>query len=211
MLQACSRLFMLDDPAPIRISSSSDIDAEWRKWRDGEVTKRMGFAVIQYLAYSATFWDFESSTLFMELNKTTFPCSDELFNTQTAHEWHSQFAPHDGPPATPNVGATVQAIFDSTRHGSAWQALPTSFSQAIALGTCSLIVRYTNKIAKLEARCFGTDVVLPDQRTAHSARMDAMYEFFEKRILEPIANGNLWRDGTEINRESARCPLEDHT
>lgn len=55
------------------------IEERWKRWRDREEIKRLGFTTLVFDSMSTALWNHECSALYMDAAKTTLPCHDALW------------------------------------------------------------------------------------------------------------------------------------
>ncbi|GAA5941542.1 uncharacterized protein JCM15063_001616 [Sporobolomyces koalae] len=111
----------------LNVSSSSEeesaeaglsIEEKWRKWRDREEVRRLGFGAIMVDCMGTALWNTENAALFADAADTPLPCSDSLWNAPTALLWQQSYRPATSPPVSPSTALAIQRVCSNTSSDS---------------------------------------------------------------------------------------------
>ncbi|GAA5959485.1 hypothetical protein JCM3765_002342 [Sporobolomyces pararoseus] len=94
--------------------SGLSIEEKWRKWRDREEIRRLGFGAIMVDCMGTALWNTENAALFADGADTPLPCSDALWNASTALLWQAAYRPATSPPVSPTTSSAIQHVCSSS-------------------------------------------------------------------------------------------------
>ncbi|GAA5899585.1 hypothetical protein JCM5296_006951 [Sporobolomyces johnsonii] len=86
------------------------LDERWRRWRDREEIRRLGFGAIMVDCMGTALWNTENSSLFADAAATPLPCADALWDAPTSVAWHSHFRHAPLPPSSPTTSAAIHLV-----------------------------------------------------------------------------------------------------
>ncbi|GAA5843159.1 hypothetical protein JCM9279_001879 [Rhodotorula babjevae] len=90
------------------------VDERWKRWRDREEVKRLGFGAVVFDCGGTALWNMDSSSLYLDAASTPLPCHDTLWDAPSATAWSSLF-PHSAlPPAQPTLSHAVHLACSSS-------------------------------------------------------------------------------------------------
>ncbi|KAK4056994.1 hypothetical protein OIO90_001894 [Microbotryomycetes sp. JL221] len=165
------------------------LEERWKRWRDREEIKRLGFATLVFDSMSTTLWNHESSSLYLDAAKTSLPCHDTLWEAPTAVAWQALFRGSLLPVRGLETLTAVRLATDRSTHGA--EALVStardSFAMLVVLGTLHSLGWTKNHEINM------TSLFLPAAATQTSHQLlgpqdvalETGYEFFQDRVLLP--------------------------
>ncbi|KAK4052462.1 hypothetical protein OIV83_002264 [Microbotryomycetes sp. JL201] len=162
------------------------LEERWKRWRDREEIKRLGFATLVFDSMATMLWNHESSSLYLDAAKTPLPCHDRLWDAPTAVAWQALFRGSLLPGRGLETLAAVRLACDQSTH-SAEALIATArddFAMLVVLGTLHALGWTSSHEQNMTA------LFLPGsaQRLAPSTSDSAIetgYDFFQDRVILP--------------------------
>ncbi|GAA5867809.1 hypothetical protein JCM3774_005860 [Rhodotorula dairenensis] len=112
------------------------LDERWKRWRDREEIRRLGFGAVVFDCTGTALWNMDSSSLYLDAAHTALPCHDTLWDAPTAQAWSAQFRPSVLPPKSPTLAHVVRmACSDALLSSTAAAELMSVSRDAFALST----------------------------------------------------------------------------
>ncbi|GJN92389.1 hypothetical protein Rhopal_005419-T1 [Rhodotorula paludigena] len=188
------------------------LDERWKRWRDREEIRRLGFAAVFFDCVGTALWNMDSSSLYLDAANTPLPCHDALWDAPTASAWASLFRHSALPAAQPTLSHAVHlACSFQSLSSSASSTLNALSRDAFALSTVLIVLHalgwervhargvektfLTPGAAELAASGKGKKEdglgAQPDEGVARDevdpaqAALEAGLDFFQDRILLP--------------------------
>ncbi|GAA5825298.1 hypothetical protein JCM3770_000903 [Rhodotorula araucariae] len=181
------------------------VDERWKRWRDREEVKRLGFGAVVFDCGGTALWNMDSSSLYLDAANTPLPCHDSLWDAPSATAWSSLFRHTALPPAQPSLSHAVHLAcsFPSLSAGAS-SALNGISRDAFALSTV-LSVLHSLGWERVHARAVERTFLTPgesdgsgakkddgederkaaDEVDAAQAALEAGVDYFQDRILLP--------------------------
>ena len=94
------------------------LEDRWRRWRDRETLKRLGFAALMLDGMGSTLWNLETSFLFDDAAFSRMPCLNALWEATTPDAWQSLFRGSTQPTPSLTTLEVVHLLTDRTHHNS---------------------------------------------------------------------------------------------
>ncbi|GAA6060251.1 hypothetical protein JCM10212_003491 [Sporobolomyces blumeae] len=88
------------------------VDDKWRRWRDREEIRRLGFGAIMVDCMGTALWNTENAALFADAADTPLPCSAALWDASTALLWQAETT-QTASTASPTTSAAIQHVCSS--------------------------------------------------------------------------------------------------
>ncbi|TKA52102.1 hypothetical protein B0A53_04762 [Rhodotorula sp. CCFEE 5036] len=112
------------------------LDDRWKRWRDREEIRRLGFGAVVFDCTGTALWNMDSSSLYLDAAHTALPCHDTLWDAPTAQAWSAQFRTSVLPPKSPTLSHIVRmACSDAPLSATAAADLMSVSRDAFALST----------------------------------------------------------------------------
>ncbi|KAL8284215.1 hypothetical protein RQP46_004964 [Phenoliferia psychrophenolica] len=169
------------------VESAFALEERWRRWRDREEIKRLGFAAIMLGGMGCVMWDFDAAFLYVDAARTSLPCADALWEAPSAVAWQALFRGLVLPARGIDTLTAINQVSDRSLHNS--EGLIAASRDSFAMGVV-LTVLHVLGASKLR-ETHSTSLFLPAAvqfEKAFSpvqAALDAGLEFFEKRVVLP--------------------------
>ncbi|BGO93657.1 hypothetical protein NBRC10512_002907 [Rhodotorula toruloides] len=184
------------------------LDERWRRWRDREEIRRLGFGAVTFDCSGTALWNMDTASLYLDAANTPLPCHDALWDAPSSAAWSSLFRHSILPPASPTLSHAVHlACSFASLSGSALTTLSSISRDAFALSTV-LSVLHSLGWERVHARAVEKTFLTPgsgadaggkagdglkkedgeeriDEVDAAQAALEAGIEFFQDRILLP--------------------------
>ncbi|BGP57136.1 hypothetical protein JCM8202v2_004776 [Rhodotorula sphaerocarpa] len=180
------------------------LDDRWKRWRDREEIRRLGFGAVVFDCTGTALWNMDSSSLYLDAAGTALPCHDTLWDAPTAQQWAALFRTSVLPLKSPTLSHIVRmacspASLSSTSitelmsvardafalsavlsvlHSLAWDRVHARAVEAAFLVTSGEVVGL--KQADVEPLVAGAE-----QSDLARAAIERGLEFFQDRILLP--------------------------
>lgn len=61
------------------LEKTFSLEERWKRWRDREEIKRLGFGALMFDLMGVCMWDRETSSLYVDAARTSLPCHDALW------------------------------------------------------------------------------------------------------------------------------------
>ncbi|GAA6004022.1 hypothetical protein JCM10207_006519 [Rhodosporidiobolus poonsookiae] len=94
------------------------LDERWKRWRNREEIRRLGFGALVFDCAGTALWNIESLTLYLDAANTPLPCHDALWDAPTSTAWASLFRHSVLPSASPTLSQAVHLVCASSSSGS---------------------------------------------------------------------------------------------
>ncbi|BGP50450.1 hypothetical protein JCM10450v2_006369 [Rhodotorula kratochvilovae] len=181
------------------------VDERWKRWRDREEVKRLGFGAVVFDCGGTALWNMDSSSLYLDAANTPLPCHDSLWDAPSATAWSSLFRHTALPAAQPTLSHAVHLAcsFPSLSAGAS-STLNGLSRDAFALWTV-LSVLHSLGWERGHARAVERTFLTPgsdgeglgekdagederknaDEVDAAQAALEAGVDYFQDRILLP--------------------------
>ncbi|BGP26569.1 hypothetical protein JCM10295v2_005522 [Rhodotorula toruloides] len=184
------------------------LDERWRRWRDREEIRRLGFGAVTFDCSGTMLWNMDTASLYLDAANTPLPCHDALWDAPSSSAWSSLFRHSILPPASPTLSHAVHlACSFASLSGAASTTLSSISRDAFALSTV-LSVLHSLGWERVHARAVEKTFLAPgsgadasgkagdalkkedgeeriDEVDAAQAALEAGIEFFQDRILLP--------------------------
>ncbi|SGY91864.1 BQ5605_C038g11703 [Microbotryum silenes-dioicae] len=95
---------------------SFSLEERWKRWRDREEVKRLGFGALIFDSMGTAMWGREHSSLFVDAVKTSLPCRDVLWEAKTAIEWQALFRSSSVPPRSIDTLEAIKLVSTRSTH-----------------------------------------------------------------------------------------------
>ncbi|GAA5953885.1 hypothetical protein JCM21900_005502 [Sporobolomyces salmonicolor] len=168
------------------------LDDRWRRWRDREEIRRLGFGTIMVDCMGTTLWNWENLSLFADAAGTPLPCADALWDAPTSAAWHSHFRHSPLPPSTPTTSAAIHFVCSPSSSAPSPVATALSrnlFALAIvlsalhALGWAREHQRWTERILLLSSG----EAEEEDGQDPKRAALERGVDYFQDHVVLPAA------------------------
>ncbi|KAM0755707.1 hypothetical protein T439DRAFT_376022 [Meredithblackwellia eburnea MCA 4105] len=170
------------------VEGAITLEDRWRRWRDREEIKRLGFATILLGGLGNLFWDFEPTSLYIEASRTYLPCSNQLWEAPSATAWQALFKGSVLPPRGTDTLTAIKQVTDRSLHSSDSSLLVDQPQLSFSM-TAVLIILHVLAASKLH-EMHSTTLFLPealqfDNLSPVRDLVEAGIEFFQDRVLLP--------------------------
>ncbi|KAM0790607.1 hypothetical protein ACM66B_004471 [Microbotryomycetes sp. NB124-2] len=162
------------------------LEERWKRWRDREEIKRLGFATLVFDAMATMLWNHESSSLYLDAAKTPLPCHDTLWDAPTAVAWQALFRGTLLPMRGLETLTAVRLATDRSTHSAAAliSTARDSFAMLVVLGTLHALGWTSGHEHNM------TTLFLPGASprlapTPSDSAIETGYDFFQDRVLLP--------------------------
>ncbi|GAA6029093.1 hypothetical protein JCM8097_001590 [Rhodosporidiobolus ruineniae] len=179
------------------------LDDRWKRWRNREEIRRLGFGAVVFDCAATALWNLESLSLYLDAANTALPCHDALWDAPTSTAWAALFRHTVLPSPSPTLSQAIHLICTSSSASSSSSssselspilrdtfALSTILSVLNALGWARGHARSVERTfleqvgVKKEAAGQGGEEKR-DEVDATQAALEAGLEFYQDRILLP--------------------------
>ncbi|GAA5974920.1 hypothetical protein JCM11641_006763 [Rhodosporidiobolus odoratus] len=100
------------------------LDDRWKRWRNREEIRRLGFGAVVFDCTGTALWNLESLSLYLDAANTPLPCHDSLWDAPSSAAWSTLFRHTILPPPSPTLSSAIQLICSPSTSSSSPNLTP---------------------------------------------------------------------------------------
>ncbi|KAK4706108.1 hypothetical protein P7C70_g91, partial [Phenoliferia sp. Uapishka_3] len=179
--------WLKERPVEVDVEATFGLEDRWRRWRDNEEIKRLGFAAIMLGGMGCAMWDFDAAFLYVDAARTSLPCHDALWEASSAPAWQSLFRGSILPARGIETLTAINQVSDRSLHNSEGLLAASRDTFAMAVTLTILHVLGASKLRETHSTSLFLPAAVQFEKSSSpvQAAIDAGLEFFENRVVLP--------------------------
>ncbi|SCV71329.1 BQ2448_2917 [Microbotryum intermedium] len=185
---------------------SFSLEERWKRWRDREEIKRLGFGALLFDSMGTAMWGRENSSLFVDAAKTSLPCRDALWEAKSAIEWQALFRSSSVPARSIDTLEAVKLVSTRSTHSdeSLFAFSKDTFAMQVVLSILHSLGWSTQHQHYLMAMLLpDTSSSLAQSTEGAMASIEAGMDFVQDRVV--------MGSRTAGSSEAGKVPMTDPT
>ncbi|GAA5873575.1 hypothetical protein JCM8547_005621 [Rhodosporidiobolus lusitaniae] len=90
------------------------LDERWKRWRNREEIRRLGFGALVFDCAGTALWNIESLSLYLDAANSALPCHDALWDASSATAWAALFPNSILPAPSPTLSEAIHLVCTSS-------------------------------------------------------------------------------------------------